>query len=210
MRVSTTRTGLLIGVLALAAYSLVLRPKHLRWGASDAETKELLPGDELVPDSSFVATHAITIYAPPELVLPWFLQLGQDRAGFYSYTALENLFGCRMVNTLELRPEWSLQAGDSVLFHPMAPRVPVALIEEGVYVCLGMAGVSSWTFFCKRIGPTKTRLIIRLRSNPKSLAGKVFHLGFWEPAHFVMEQKMMRTIKTLAERAFTTQSGTPA
>lgn len=200
---SKTRTGLFVGILAVAAYALVLRPRHLRWGATDAETKELLPGDELVPNTGYVATHAITIDATPEFVYPWFVQLGQDKAGFYSFTALENLFGCHMSNTYELRPEWQdLRAGDSILFHPMAPRVPVASVEQDSYVCLGSPGESSWTFFCKPLGPTTTRLIIRLRSKPKSLGGKIFHLGFWEPAHFVMEQKMMRTIKALAEKAF--------
>jgi hypothetical protein len=42
------------------------------------------------------AARAVTIDAPVEDVWPWLAQIGQDRAGFYSYEWLENLAGCRM------------------------------------------------------------------------------------------------------------------
>src|SRR5690349_10366049 len=37
------------GVLAGAAYILAVRPWHTRWGATDEECEETLPGDELTP-----------------------------------------------------------------------------------------------------------------------------------------------------------------
>ena len=53
--------------------------------------------------------------APVEDVWPWLIQIGQDRAGFYSYTWLENLVGAGMRNASSVRPEWqSREAGDSV------------------------------------------------------------------------------------------------
>jgi hypothetical protein len=62
----------------------------LRWGATDAEVAAPMPGDELVPRSSFTATRAITIDAPPEAVWPWLVQLGYRRAGWYTYDLFDN------------------------------------------------------------------------------------------------------------------------
>ena len=49
-----------------------------------------MPGDGLVPKASFTATRAITIDAPPENVWPWIVQMGYRRAGFYTYSLLDN------------------------------------------------------------------------------------------------------------------------
>jgi hypothetical protein len=64
---------------------------HLRWGATPAEARAGMPGDDLVPVSHFTATRAITIKAQPGEVWPWLTQVGYGRAGFYSYDLLDNL-----------------------------------------------------------------------------------------------------------------------
>ena len=69
------------GAGALAAYVLGVRPWHIRWGATDEELSEKLPGDELVEHPNVSATHAITIDAPVEEVWPWLVQMGGDRGG---------------------------------------------------------------------------------------------------------------------------------
>ena len=56
------------------------RPWHLRWGATDIEVQGQMAGDEIVPNSSFNATRAITIAAPIERVWPWIVQMGYRRA----------------------------------------------------------------------------------------------------------------------------------
>lgn len=48
-----------------------------------------MPGDELVPHPTFNATRAITIYARPQEIWPWLLQIGAGRAGWYTYAWLE-------------------------------------------------------------------------------------------------------------------------
>ena len=58
------------------------------WGATSAERKMPLPGDDLVPAPLVQATHAVTIKAPPQQVWPWLIQIGQGRAGFYSDSKL--------------------------------------------------------------------------------------------------------------------------
>ena len=89
--------ALLIGVnLVLGP---ILRPKRIRWGATDDEVQQTVPGDELVPQPKWSYTQAITIRAPAAEVWPWLVQMGQGRGGFYSYESLENLVGCDIHNT---------------------------------------------------------------------------------------------------------------
>jgi len=80
--------------LLLAVYFAIARPWFRRWGATDAEVSMALPGDEIVPAATSRETRAITIASPARYVWPWLAQIGQDRAGFYSYQVLENLVGC--------------------------------------------------------------------------------------------------------------------
>jgi hypothetical protein len=54
---------------ALAStYGLSLRPWHLQWGATAEEAKRPMPFDELIRHPNYVATRAITVAAPPDLV----------------------------------------------------------------------------------------------------------------------------------------------
>jgi hypothetical protein len=189
---------------ATAGYALILRPKHLHWGATKREAAGYLVGDEFLPEAESVATHAITIDAPKEDVWPWLAQLGQDKAGFYSYTVLENLVGCHMHNALEIHSEWQeLKQGDEVRFHPDFPPVPVVLLKKEEYLVMGAElngkNPSTWTFVLRDLGFGKTRLIVRLRGRAHRGIGRAADLVLLEPAHFVMERKMLLNIKKLAE-----------
>ena len=55
-----------------------------------------LPGDAEPRDLARELQHAVTIDAPADEVWAWLVQLGQDRAGFYSYDWLERAFGARV------------------------------------------------------------------------------------------------------------------
>ena len=186
---------------ALAAYVFLVRPWHLTWGATDEEIKMTLPGDELVEHPQLNATHAITISAPVEKVWPWLVQVGQNRGGFYSYTWLENLVGCDMHNAERIVPEWQdLKVGDEVWLHPKAPPLRVLTIEPGRAIVLE----KSWSFFLRPIDENMTRLIIRGRGdfNPDlkfALLNLILWRGIFEPAHFIMERKMLLGIKQRAE-----------
>jgi hypothetical protein len=81
------------------ALTAPLRRWRTTWGATPAEAAATMPGDELIPNQKWRYTHAVTIEAPPDLVWPWVVQLGQGRGGFYSYVGLENLIGCQVRNT---------------------------------------------------------------------------------------------------------------
>jgi hypothetical protein len=186
---------------ALGAYALFIRPWHLSWGATEEELKMSLPGDQLVEHPKLNATHAITINAPAEDVWPWLVQVGQTRGGFYSYTWLENLVGCHMQNADQLVPEWQdLKVGDEVWLHPKAPPLKVLAIEPERAIVLE----NSWSFSLRPIDDQTTRLIIRGRGEFKpDLRNAVLNFILWrgvfEPAHFIMERKMMLGIKERAE-----------
>ena len=86
----------------------VWHPWLMNWGATRDEQAMVLPGDTETP--SAYLTRAITIDAPPAVVWPWLMQIGQDRAGFYSNDYLENLTGANIHNADVIRPEWQVRA----------------------------------------------------------------------------------------------------
>ena len=190
---------------ALASYIYLIRPWHLRWGATPEESSESLPGDELVPNPKATATHAITINAPVMYVWSWLVQMGQDKGGFYSYSWLENMVGCHIRNADRIVPEFQhLHKGDTVRLHPKAPPLPVEICEPFRAIVLGSNTRSpgTWGFYLKELGENRTRLIVRGRScwrepSPLNWLG---HYVVFEPAHFIMERKMLLGIKERAEQ----------
>jgi len=198
----------LAGGLAAVGYFAFLRPRHLRWGATDEEVREVLPGDAWIPGARMSATHAVTIHASAEDVWPWIVQIGQNKAGFYSYTFLENLLGCEMENASEVHPEWqSLRIGDEVYFHPDFPPAVIVELVKNKHLVIGSdldkADPSTWSFVLKDLGHGYSRLIVRLRARTHAGLARLGELAALEPAHFIMERKMMLTIKHLAEERST-------
>src|SRR5256714_7528405 len=91
----------------------ILHPWLMNWGSTRDEQSMVLPGDTDAP--SAYLTRAITIDAPPAAVWLWLLQIGQDRAGFYSNDYLENLTGANIHHADVIRPEWQVRAvGDKI------------------------------------------------------------------------------------------------
>jgi hypothetical protein len=192
---------------AQLALGPVLHHWRTRWGASDAEVRRPLPGDDLVPAPDWSYTHAITIDAPRTAVWPWLLQLGQGRGGFYSYEALENLVGCDIHNVPELRPALQdLHEGDVVRLHRSGFGPGVIELDDARALVLGgdpdaHGSRATWSFHLVELPGGRTRLIERGRH----VAGRglVAKLGFGpylvDPIGFVMSRKMLRTIKRLAE-----------
>lgn len=116
----------LAGGAVLAGYATLIRPRILRWGATDEEVAERLPGDEVVDQPRYQTTHAVTIDAPRGQVWPWLVQLGQGRGGLYSYDRLENLFGLGFRSADRIIPELqTLAVGDQVWLAPRDSAVPL-------------------------------------------------------------------------------------
>ena len=74
----------------VAGYLLLLRPRLLRWGATDEEVAREFPGRELIPNGSRSATMSVTLDAPPAEVWRWLAQMGTNRGGWYSWDRLDN------------------------------------------------------------------------------------------------------------------------
>jgi hypothetical protein len=213
--------GVALGSLALGGavlgYVRYVRPRHLRWGATDEEVNAVWPGDEISPGATAVCTHAITINAPKDAVWPWIVQIGQDRAGFYSYSWLENLVGASIHNIERIVPDFQdRKVGDTVWLAPkhryagqarlvvarLDPGDAIVLVSPDDYDALFAGGVAkgSWSFILKAIDAKTTRFVMRGRGRPIGRLEQVFDKAVFEPAHFIMERRMMLSIKELAEK----------
>ena len=199
-------------------YLMVIRPWHLKWGATEDEVNRLLPGDELVPKAKINATHAITINAPIEQVWPWIAQIGQGRGGFYSYEAIENALGLDIHNADRILPEFqNPQIGEQLPFAqdfsvPYAiVDAPRALVVHGDTrtESVEMPGLRpgdflavSWGWYLEASDAHTTRFIERWRAAyGPGLLNTVLYRLFMEPGAFIMERKMLLGIKARAEQA---------
>ena len=194
---------------ALFGYVRFLRPRLLRWGATDEEATRSLPGDDLPSDPLAVSTRAVTVEAPPEDVWPWLRQLGQGRGGFYSYSWLENLAGAGIRNLDRIEPAYQeLEVGDTIRmvradypYRSPTTSLTVARIDEGRTLVLQGIDGGTWTFHLEPLGDDATRLLVRSRNvRPRRLRGLVAFHVLYELPHFVMERGMLRGVKERAER----------
>jgi hypothetical protein len=186
---------------------MLLRAHYLRWGARTEEVDWVLPGDELLHTADLVATRAITIRASPERVWPWIAQLGQGRAGFYSYDFLENLIGCDIHSADRVLPEWqNVSVGDEVRLAPQLSLVVASLelrrslvLRGGIPIGRSAAPYDfTWAFVLRSESYGTTRLLVRERYAYRRPWARLL-IEPTEAISFVMSQKMLRGIKHRAE-----------
>jgi hypothetical protein len=203
---SGPRIALLAGAVCIGG--ALARRRMAHWGATGAEARGELPGDELVPRPDVTATRAITVHAAPADVWPWIVQLGQGRGGFYSYDFIENLLGFDIHNADRIVADWQLiDVGMQVrLAAEVALTVAIveprrAMVLRGA-VPMGRAPVPydfTWAFVLCGAPDGTTRLVVRERYG---------YLRWWAPAivepaaliSFVMSRQMLRGIRERAER----------
>jgi hypothetical protein len=128
-------------------------------------------------------------------VFPWLLQIGYGRGGWYSYDWIDN-DGKPSVHLID--PDLRATVGDRI---EMMPGLgPVIRTIEPDHVIVSGGDADSW---CLSVEPTpdgKTRLISRWRQDwPRTTATYVW-IALADPGAFIMERKMLRTIRDLAER----------
>jgi hypothetical protein len=199
--------------LVYATAVVLLRPVLLQWGTTSLERTVVLPGDPPIPMARYNIDHGITIRAPADSVWPWLAQIGQDRGGFYSYAWLERAAGDDIRNADCIHPEWQrIERGQLIRAAQADYLGGIFGNEVGwrvTYVEPGRALVlENWGAFVLRpIDDRSTRLIIRTRGEgaPSLLAVVFGPLGVFvfEPAHFIMQQRMMRGIRDRAEQSVT-------
>ncbi|MGZ3516505.1 MAG: hypothetical protein ACXVAM_04940 [Vulcanimicrobiaceae bacterium] len=202
----------------VAFYAVIVRPKFLRWGATQSEMDGPWPGDNLVSDPVSTVTRAITIHAPASAIWPWIVQIGQNRAGFYSYTWLENAVGARMPRIDRIIPEFQHRSvGDTVwLASPsryggLGRMVVAVLVPERAMILTTPSDAErvfsgrpiregTWGFMLDQEASQTTRLVMRSVGAAQPLfPARLASALLFDSAHFIMEQKMMREIKRLAE-----------
>ena len=204
-----TKIALAVAGIAAAAatFYTVIRPWHLTWGATDEEVNGSLPGDHLIPNASTI-THAITIDAPVDCVWPWLAELGHNKGEAYKFSWLENVLSNDEASLAE-HPSWQdLKVGDAVQIHTNYPPAPVVDIKKFAHLVLGLAlgddRAVTWSFVLhefkdKDSGVASTRFIVRFREPAKGGIAKAIGIVATEPIQFVIERKLMLTIKKMSE-----------
>lgn len=205
------------GLAALVGYDLLLRPWMREWGSTAEERTMPLPGDEVPSDVMTHYTKGITIDAPPEVVWPWLVQIGDRRAGFYSHDWVERFVFPGTVHYVEgshsatrIYPRLQdVHIGDPINTGSVGSVTignPITVLEPNrVFV------VGTWTFNLRPLSGGRTRLLVRDRDGgylqlmaPRRSVLLRAGLGVLDylvgdPLHFVMERKMMLGLKSRSE-----------
>lgn len=208
----------IVAALGLAGlYAFGVRPRLVRWGATDEEVERPFPGGDIVPGGKRGATMAITIDAPPSAVWPWLVQMGTDRGGWYSWDRLDN-WGRKSAD--RIHPEWQkIALGDRFLAMPDGGEWwEVAALEPEHFLSL-RASVdlkgrpfdprgerphsytdSTWGFLLEKLSGNRTRLVVSgyWHLEPAWLQGPM-NVLLLEPSHWVMQTRQFANLKRLAE-----------
>lgn len=171
------------------------------------DDERIVPGDERLENCKYQATHSIDIEAPPSLVWRYLMQLGCDRAGWYSIDALDNDGKPsidHIVEGWEIRKPgdklWATPKGDSFF--------DVYEMEEEKCFILGVEShrlgepfSSTWAFILEPIGSDCTHLVTRARMKSQPPI-KEWLLGtLWmPPIHALMQKTQLRHLKSICER----------
>lgn len=176
-----------------------------------------LPGDDIVEDVMSHCTRAVTIDAPPHAVWPWLVQIGDRRAGFYSYDWIERFVFLGTVHYIDgshsataIHPELQdVHVGDRINTGSVGRLTigsPITILQQDRALVIG-----TWAFILEPLPGDRTRLVVRERDSgwirmavPKrsgllrAAAGLVDYV-VGEPLHFAMVRKMMLGLRTRAE-----------
>ncbi|NGP06381.1 alpha/beta fold hydrolase [Rhodococcus sp. 14C212] len=210
------------GAATAVVYGSLVRPRLVRWGATDEEINGPFPGAELVPDGERSGAMAVTIDAPPEQVWPWLVQMGWDRGGWYSWDHLDN---AGRPSAWEVHPEWQdIRPGDYLKYWapgagPMNAYA-VARIEPNRF--LGLHGLSDlrgrtldpeqprpsayleglWGFQLNELPGGRTRLVVSgyQAGRPRWL-GRVVYFWIFPPVVWIMQARMLAVLKRNIENA---------
>jgi proline iminopeptidase len=213
------RRPLVVVATASIGYLVWLRPRLLRWGATDDEAAAALPGDELLESVSTQSTMATTIDAPPEKIWPWLVQMGCDRAGWYSWDWLDN---ARRPSAERIVAEWqSLAVGDRLSSTPSGSAYFTAAVVDPPHALVLRADLtptgvpfdpdeeppraftrSTWALVLRAGEHGGTRFVVRTRSmSLPEWPQRILNTVFWEPAHAVMQRRQFENLRRRTEHA---------
>lgn len=195
------RVLLAVSIIAsmLAVYFAFIRRRLLIWGATSEETKESLPGDEIVQKPHFIATRAITINAPPSEVWKWIVQIGSLRAGWYSLDWIDN---AGVPSSRKILPEF--QKIETDYFIPFTPDQKNGMwvkdYKEFEHILWwDKKGMATWLWHLKEVAGGQTRLITRLRTRYDLSFPWIIYYAFYDFGDIVMMRECLLGIKERAE-----------
>ena len=185
--------------VAVIAHLGVLRPRLVRWGATDEEVARPMPCDNIASPGARSTTRAVTIGVPAGQVWPWLAQLGYGRAGWYRDPLPD---ARRQRGTAQIRPEWQqLGLGDRILTMP-GSGLDVVAVEDGHYfVARSPDAATSWCLEVKPLDQHSCRLISRWRARWLVTAAGAPWTVLPDPSSFIAERRMLLGIKERAEQA---------
>jgi hypothetical protein len=180
---------------------ILIREATVRALRTAAERNWRIEGDDIVADASAQLTHVTTIDAPPKDVWPWLLQMGCQRAGWYSWDRLDNA-GVRSAD--RIIPELQhLAVGDVIPARPVGTEgFEVRRIIDQRALVLGSLTsqwAGTWAFVLEPIGSDQTRLVTRYRAAYAPSWRMAMMLPAITTVHAFMERKQLRTLKHHAE-----------
>lgn len=207
---------LYLAATMLFCHHFIFRPIILDWGAPESLQKLSFSGDVFTEGTRH--TRAVLIEATPEELWPWLIQIGQDRAGFYSYEWLENLVLADMKKVREIKPEfqWPRLMGDTIwlanknhykgkgyqILAEITPFKSFVMLggDDFARIQKGEKAAGSWAFYLYPQSPTHTWLVARSSEGVTPLAKRVLRYFTYEVPHFIMERKMLLTVQKLMEK----------
>lgn len=202
------RLAVALAVVAVAVTGLY-QPWVAQWGSTATEQAAVMPGDEVVPEGRRW-TRSITVEALPSDVWPWLVQIGVDKAGFYTYDWAEQLAGDPVHNATTIHEEWQrLAVGDEVRPYPVGPPWTVHALEPNrLLVLVGDGGRWSWATELRELPNGGTRVVTRMRSDPASVVNRAL-----DPADLIVFPRLLVGLKQRAEGTLPgmpgTQTGAP-
>ncbi|MER6580873.1 hypothetical protein [Nonomuraea sp. NPDC001023] len=182
---------------AAAGYLFAVRPWHLRWGATDREVHEDLPGDDIVPLPQLQATRAVTVDAPPPVVWAWVVRLG-------GYPGPGTRPGTAPAVRTEAADEPAHPPSDLKLGDVMdGGGFVVERIEAPHTLVLAHRGADATTTCSIALRDTGggTRLIYRLRMRGEPTVRGAAHVAMTDVGDFVAMRRQLLAVKTGAESA---------
>jgi len=182
------------------SYLFIIRPWHLRWGATDEEIKLFLPGDTLVAKPNFNATRGISITATPREIWKWIIQIGSKRAGWYSIDWIDN--GGKK-SSCEILPMFqTIEVGQFIPFTPDQKNgMWVKEFKEHQYILwIDKECKATWLWYIYEIDENRSKLITRIRTRYVWKGLWIIYYLIYDFGDIVMMRKCLRGIKERAEK----------
>ncbi|MEU0246877.1 hypothetical protein ABZ192_21595 [Streptomyces sp. NPDC006235] len=160
---------------------------------------------------------AVTIEAPPSQVWPWLVQMGCDRAGWYSWDRLDN---GGVASARRIHPEWQqISMGDHLASTPSGSTwFEVTALEPGRFFALRapfdlrgrpfdtkgprprLYTDSLWAFLLDEVHGGRSRLVVSGYAAAKpGLLAAIGNFLLWEPAHWFMQTRQFANLKIRAQ-----------